>query len=103
MPNQRSVIPGGRRSATFGSFRDWHDLAACCDEPSELFYGPEGEKLPHRLAREKRALAICERCPVRAECRSHALRRPETYGVWGGTTEAGRSAARRASAVRQPA
>ncbi|MGW5362090.1 WhiB family transcriptional regulator [Actinopolymorpha pittospori] len=103
MPNQRFAIPGGRRAVVFESFRDWHELAACCGEPSELFYGPEGEKLPQRLVREKRALEICGRCPVRAECRSHAQRRPETYGVWGGTTESSRSAARRASAVRESA
>jgi WhiB family redox-sensing transcriptional regulator len=103
MPNQRSAIPGGRRTVILESSQSWHELAACRGEPSELFYGPEGEKLPQRLAREKRALEICARCPVRAECRSHAQRRPETYGVWGGTTESSRSAARRGSTIRKSA
>jgi WhiB family redox-sensing transcriptional regulator len=33
-----------------------------------------------------RAKAVCESCPVRAECLNHAVRAGERYGVWGGLT-----------------
>ncbi|GAA2759119.1 WhiB family transcriptional regulator [Actinopolymorpha rutila] len=75
--------------------RAWHLEAACVRAPDGVFYGPEGEKPPERLARETRALEFCAACPVLEACRSHALALPETYGVWGGTTEANRNAVRR--------
>ncbi len=31
------------------------------------------------------ALAVCKRCPIRAECLEAALTNGEEYGVWGGT------------------
>lgn len=73
----------------------WHLEAACVRAPDGLFYGPEGEKPPERLAREAWALEFCAACPVLEPCRMHALALPETYGVWGGTTEANRNAVRR--------
>lgn len=86
--------------------RAWHLEAACVRAPEGLFYGPEGEKPPERLAREARALEFCAACPVLDPCRMHALALPETYGVWGGTTEANRNAVRRgritASALPMP-
>ncbi len=86
--------------------RVWHLDAACVGAPDGLFYGPEGEKPPERLAREARALEFCAACPVLDPCRMHALALPETYGVWGGTTEANRNAVRRgritASALPMP-
>ncbi len=30
---------------------------------------------------------MCTRCPVRAQCATHALTVREPYGVWGGLTE----------------
>lgn len=32
----------------------------------------------------ERAKALCEQCPIRAECLEGALRRAEPWGVWGG-------------------
>ena len=40
-----------------------------------------------RSAREASAKEVCMRCPVRAECATHALAVREPYGVWGGLTE----------------
>ncbi len=34
--------------------------------------------------REQKAKDVCGRCPVLAQCRSHALSVNEPYGVWGG-------------------
>lgn len=73
----------------------WQDTAACRDEPLDLFFGPEGEKPQERDEREGRALLVCAECPVLAECQAHAVALPEFYGVWGGTTEAGRTSRKR--------
>ena len=43
--------------------------------------------------REHRAKAICADCPVLAQCRDHALRSREVYGIWGGMGESERAAA----------
>ena len=58
---------------------------------------PEGEKPAQRDHREGQALEICAGCPVREACRRHAIQVPEPFGVWGGTTEGGRAANRRAT------
>ncbi|CAN5555799.1 hypothetical protein BH24ACT13_BH24ACT13_01820 [soil metagenome] len=52
-----------------------------------MFFHPEGERGPTRLARDLAAKAVCARCPVIAECAAHALQVREPYGVWGGLTE----------------
>jgi WhiB family redox-sensing transcriptional regulator len=64
----------------------WHRRAQCREMPSEVFYPPDNEKGARRRRREQRAKCICLQCPVRGECLAHALRWPETYGIWGGTT-----------------
>jgi WhiB family redox-sensing transcriptional regulator len=43
-----------------------------------------------RQRREDAAKALCARCPVIEQCREHALRVQEPYGVWGGLSEAER-------------
>lgn len=35
-------------------------------------------------AQLERAKALCDACPIRAECLAGALRREEPWGVWGG-------------------
>ncbi|NKS78784.1 hypothetical protein GS539_24925 [Rhodococcus hoagii] len=40
-------------------------------------------------------MSICMTCPVRTPCRDHALRKPERFGIWGGTTPTERSRMRR--------
>ncbi|SHF37162.1 WhiB family transcriptional regulator [Streptoalloteichus hindustanus] len=66
---------------------DWQLHAACRGMNSALFFHPERERGAARQAREERAKAICRSCPVMTECRRHALRVHETYGVWGGLGE----------------
>ncbi|GGM54882.1 transcriptional regulator WhiB [Longimycelium tulufanense] len=66
---------------------DWQRQAACRGMDSTLFFHPEAERGSARQAREERAKAVCRRCPVMIECRQHALRVHETYGVWGGLGE----------------
>ena len=73
----------------------WQDEAACRGREVVLFFGPDGERQPEREIRERKAKAVCAACPVRAECLSYAVSRPEKYGTWGGLNEEERSSERR--------
>jgi WhiB family redox-sensing transcriptional regulator len=66
---------------------DWQLDALCRGMAVSLFYHPWGERGESRVAREEDAKSICQACPVIAECREHALKVAEPYGVWGGLTE----------------
>jgi WhiB family transcriptional regulator, redox-sensing transcriptional regulator len=73
----------------------WQDVAACRGKQVVLFFGPDGERQPEREIRERKAKAVCAACPVRAECLSYAVSRPEKYGTWGGLNEDERASERR--------
>jgi WhiB family transcriptional regulator, redox-sensing transcriptional regulator len=74
----------------------WQRAALCRGEAGRDFYPPfGGERKRDRKARELRAKAVCESCPVRAECLDHAVSSGERYGVWGGLTSDERSTWRR--------
>ena len=78
---------------------DWQMHGACRDMDSEVFFLPERERGPAKAARETRAKAVCQTCPVLQQCRVHSLTVREPYGVWGGLTEAERSEQIRADAA----
>jgi WhiB family redox-sensing transcriptional regulator len=71
---------------------EWQYDGACRDAEPAVFFHPEGERGAARRRRAEAAKAICSRCPVLVECRAHALRVREPYGVWGGLTEEERAA-----------
>ena len=64
---------------------NWRSRAACLSADPELFF-PLSEA-GTSVAQEKRAKAMCSRCPVRSECLDFALATREVHGVWGGTSE----------------
>ncbi|MFJ7956422.1 WhiB family transcriptional regulator [Streptomyces sp. NPDC096319] len=64
----------------------WQRAAACRGLGTEVFFHPEGERGESRVNRERAAKAVCDRCPVRAQCLRHAVSVSEPYGVWGGRT-----------------
>jgi len=71
----------------------WQDLAECKGMDPTLFFGPEhAETVKEKRDREDAAKAVCNRCPVRAECLEYALDAREAYGIWGGMTELERRA-----------
>lgn len=74
---------------------DWRHRAACRDEDSELFF-PLGKGATAE-AQERKAKAVCARCPVRDDCLNWALETGQDGGVWGGTSEDERRALRRRS------
>ncbi|MEV7420011.1 WhiB family transcriptional regulator [Streptomyces sp. NPDC089919] len=70
----------------------WRDGAACRDLDTAGFFPSPCESAGERAAREEAARQVCGPCPVRVECRRHALTVREPYGVWGGLTEEERRA-----------
>lgn len=80
----------------------WQEHAACRGEDIDLFFSPEGEREPERSNREHKAVAICRRCPVIAECAAYALDNRVHYGVYGGMTADERAAERRRRTRRKP-
>jgi WhiB family redox-sensing transcriptional regulator len=59
---------------------DWQTDAACVGTDPELFFPPSGSK-------GLDAKAVCQGCPVSAECLDYALADPHLVGVWGGTSD----------------
>jgi WhiB family transcriptional regulator, redox-sensing transcriptional regulator len=71
----------------------WQWRAACRGEDASLFFAPNHlEPRDERIARERRAKAICATCPVRLECLEYAVRIREPHGIWGGLNELERRA-----------
>ena len=70
----------------------WRSAAACVGIGPSVFYDPAAV-----MAIE--AKRVCGSCPVAVECRTHARHVGEPFGIWGGETEAERSAAVRAGQV----
>lgn len=93
---QPSQLPG-----TASSSWEWQISGACRGADSSVFFHPDGERGRARAIREHRAKAICATCPVIAECREHALRVAEPYGIWGGLSETERAAMLRPVARRR--
>ena len=74
----------------------WVAQAACAGMDAELFFPDQGQSAAE-------AKAVCRGCPVRFECREHAMRNGERFGVWGGLSERDRRRMRRLQpAVQRP-
>lgn len=70
---------------------EWQQRGLCRAVDSEVFFPPmHFEHKPEREAREAKAKAICNGCPVRIECLTWALEVREPHGVWGGASEGDR-------------
>ncbi len=69
--------------------RDWRRRAACRGHDTAAFFPLRGEPIDD-------ARAMCRACPVRVECLEYALDESgDPLGVWGGTSQRQRRAARR--------
>ncbi|WP_081539804.1 MULTISPECIES: WhiB family transcriptional regulator [Kitasatospora] len=66
---------------------DWQLEGSCRTVGGEVFFRPAHEGRAEAREREEAAKRVCGGCPVRLECRRHALATREPYGVWGGLTE----------------
>lgn len=87
---------------------DWHRQASCrvVTDWDDVYFGAqprlvsddeaEEAEAPQQMLSSTRlriAQATCAVCPVIAECATHALRTPEEFGIWAGTTPAMRQKA----------
>jgi WhiB family transcriptional regulator, redox-sensing transcriptional regulator len=82
-----------RRVAPRAGSLGWISRGACRQVDPDLFF-PIAAATSPAVRQVEAAKAVCARCAVRAECLSYALATmPE--GIWGGTTEEERLAARR--------
>ncbi|MCX5052203.1 MULTISPECIES: WhiB family transcriptional regulator [unclassified Streptomyces] len=70
------------RALTVRSVAGWWPAASCRGADIETFFPPSGD-----LESVRRALMICEQCPVQILCRQYALAHRERHGIWGGLTE----------------
>lgn len=71
---------------------DWQLMGLCRERPGAQFFHPDDDlgRISRRL-REAAAKRVCDTCPVRRQCATHALAVGEEYGVWGGFSENDRS------------
>lgn len=75
---------------------DWQEDAACNEYDNVLFFGPDqGESELEKQAREARAKAVCQRCPVLEPCLEFAMETNQKYGIWGGLTDKERASLKR--------
>jgi WhiB family redox-sensing transcriptional regulator len=65
---------------------NWQEEAACRELPVDYFFPEQGPDAWHQL---RRAVAVCESCPVIEECLKYALSfgNRDLPGIWGGTSE----------------
>ena len=68
--------------------------ARCHEVDPEIFF-------PERGGSSKAARAVCNQCPVRAQCLEYALNNKEQFGIWGGTSERERRRLRRERTIRR--
>lgn len=68
---------------------DWADDAACLHADPDLWFPEKGEN-------GEAAKAICDSCPVAADCHDYATNSPVALnGIWGGVGERRRRELRR--------
>jgi WhiB family transcriptional regulator, redox-sensing transcriptional regulator len=84
---------GESRTARLITGGVWRSAAACRSADPDLFFPISDSGPAAKQAAE--AKAICATCRVQRECLAFALRTEQVHGIWGGTTESERAAARR--------
>lgn len=88
------VEQGG--GAVVDSTTTWMTAGRCRDHDPDVFF-------VRGAAQAKRAIRICEPCPVRETCLQYALDNAIDFGVWGGLTERQRRRLLRLAGATAPA
>ena len=63
----------------------WMDDALCKSSDTNVFF-PVGMSTK-AVKKIKKAIQVCNDCPVINDCLDYALRSNQDIGIWGGTTE----------------
>jgi WhiB family redox-sensing transcriptional regulator len=79
----------------------WQRSGACRPADRDVFFGADLEHPADKAARERKAIAICRRCPAEAACLDWHLSFRAQHGVAGGTGEDERRALRNAALKRE--
>lgn len=82
---------------------EWQSTAACRGMDSAMFFHPPEERNASRENRIEQAKTICRACQALMDCRAHALRAREPYGIWGGMSEDDRANLLGLQSLRYPA
>ena len=92
------MSPGSKANHFARIFQPWDwQLRALCHGRTSLFFverNSDNRKQP-LLPAERKAKALCARCPVRRECLEYGIE--EDYGIWGGTLPSERKESGRAT------
>ena len=85
-PKEAPLAEISRLPGPVADLWDWQLDGSCRRENPDVFFHPEGERGPARRNRDRppRRSASPARCSQ--QCREHALRVREPYGVWGAMT-----------------
>lgn len=73
-----------------------HGQPVCMTTDPEAWYPEKQHMGPHN----RKAIELCNQCPVRQQCLEYAVFAPETYGIWGGLLPRQRLALRNAARKR---
>lgn len=81
-----------------------HGTPPCAESDPDAFFSedPPAGSMTNRgvYAYEHEAKKTCFSCPYQAACLEYAMSEPDLVGIWGGTTEKQRNAARRGVPLR---
>ena len=70
-------------SSTLLSALTMDTTAACRYHPADLWF-PDDPSTPEGREQARRAIAICQECPLKVPCLAAAIEAGEDYGIWGG-------------------
>lgn len=79
---KRSRISTPRTPVTAVRKREWVLDAECANYPSDWWFAPSHSSTGQ--AQVEKALAICDGCPVKTQCRQDAESHTVRHGIWGG-------------------
>ncbi|OSP28098.1 MULTISPECIES: WhiB family transcriptional regulator [unclassified Streptomyces] len=80
---------------------DWRDRGLCLREDPDLFFPIGSVSSGQVVVQTDEAKSVCRRCPVTEQCLAWAVLAGPVEGIWGGTTEGERRAARRRAVRRR--
>lgn len=90
MTGPRRGLAYNAHGTTYDPDQHWTTRAACRTEDPELFW-PAAERNPWDQQQIEKAKAVCNACPVKADCLEWALANEPDEGVWGAHTGRERS------------